>query len=930
MHLRSQYGLAQDPAQELHEITTFFRALCDRSQWTYQAKSLQTLPFTQDDLERTLLCTPKTKSVAPNASPGHIVSGLAPLLAPWLHATLTQLWTQMPQLTIPNLWRDAWILCLPKRSVTSPKDLQCAIGKAVLRVIVRKAMQETHHRFVPWPIFAYLRGRSTEHALMRVHQHLRDVRDQCQHLTHNIWSRHARSVPPRCHGGITLSLDLSNAFDSVDRSHLAIGMNIVQLSEPLQHLLLSWLCPVHYHLQHKGHCSSIPVTRGIRQGCVASPYLWLLWTMAFFTDLQKHKSYEWICSHLSVYADDLISQWSLRTVADFEISLHDIGLLLDLFDAFGLQVSLSKSVILMRLIGSSAKTLHKKHCSWVNSQYCLKIPRNNGTVAFLPIVKTHKYLGSILTYVNPEDATLTYRLKSGKLAFFRLIRFLGRNSQGSRNFKIQLWKQCVVSSYIYALFPCGLTRAGCYRFESAMFQDLRRLANNWSHITHVSHLDLALQLKVQPPLDFLQVRWQEHADRHAQAGAAMHPFDLLSQLDITAHWQQLYTQIAAATCERTPHTTNNPSQSWPCPYCSQTFNLRAILRRHIVTKHPELDTKPSFKPARDAKHGMPQCRHCDKKLNTRNNLRLHIENQWCTSFDPDCQEYEPLCAQPQIRHRILDGRWQTLMADRALCRELTSHCCLCGHWCAQTSSLAAHLKREHGDLLTQSAQFRADVDQHVRWESHCHICEQEVRKTHKCPVAMQLAVLKQHLLATPAELRPEPLHVPTPPAKRRSPFDGAYTDTTPVLAFDARRDCRGGYDLCAHCGSSFKDHVGLRRHIEYGRCSKFDAAKPPQNWILRYQPALHELFQIIHPESWLYDRNFLSRLKQECALCGRLFESAKRLASHLAMDHQQAWTDAMPYADHLLTHYQPLGEAGSSVCSGCTTGHPSSFGPTEQ
>ena len=168
---------------------------------------------------------------------------------------------------------------------------------------------------------------------------------------------------------------------------------------------------------------------------------------------------------------------------------------------------------------------------------------------------------------------------------------------------------------------------------------------------------------------------------------------------------------------------------------------------------------------------------------------------------------------------------------------------------------------------------------------------------------MQLAVLKQHLHATPAELRPEPLALPEPSPKRRSPFDGAYEESVTVPIFDARRDCRGGYDLCAHCGGSFKDHTGLKRHIEYGRCTKFDASKPPQAWILRYQPAIYELFQIVHPESRLYDRDFLLRLKQECVLCGRIFDSAARLAS------QGAWQGAQVYHNHLLEHYQPLGEA---------------------
>ena len=929
VHLRSKTGLAQDPAQELQEITAFFRQLCDQSTWTFEAPPLDAMPFTQAELERALLRTPKTKSVAPKTSPGHIIAGLAPTLAPWLFGALHTLWTQNATLTIPHLWQDAWISCLPKRSVTSPKDLrpialQCAIGKAVLRVIVRKAMAETHAQFVPWPLFAYLRGRSTEHALLRVHQHLRDVRDQCKSLTHTIWNRHAQQSQPRCHGGLTLSLDLSNAFDCVDRGHLAQGMEVVHLSTPLRNLLLSWLCPVHYHLQHKGLSSSIPVTRGIRQGCVASPFLWLLWSMAFLRDLEACRSYEWICKHLSIYADDFISQWAIQTLEDFTQALTDIGLLLDLLDDFRLQVSLSKSVVLMKLVGTSCRKLHKRHCCWVHGQYCLKIPRRNGQDSFLPIVKSHKYLGSILTYVNPEGATLTYRLKCGKLAFFRLIKFLGKTGQCSKAFKLRLWQQCIICSYVYALFPCGLTRTGCYRFESTMFQDMRRLANNWSHITHVSNLELATQLKVEPPLDLLQVRWQEHADRHAHAGEMLHPFDLIRSLDISGHWHSLYIQIASATCDRPNASAPDTSSVWTCPHCPKTFHLRAVLRRHIVAIHPDLDDRPNFVITRDAKHGMPQCRHCNRKLSSRFNLKLHIEQQWCTSFDPNLQEIEPLSAQPSVRHRILEGHWNTLLADRGLCRELAHHCCLCQTWCAQTKSLAAHLKRDHGELLTASIQHRAEIERHVRWDSICHVCENTVQKTHKCPVVIQLAVLKQHAQDTPAELIPESLCPAPALTKRRSPFDGAYAEDVPPT-FDASRDCRGGFDLCVHCGGQFKDHMGLKRHIEYRRCSKFDSSRAPQPWILKFQPALHELFQIVHPESWLYDRDFLLRLKQECVLCGRHFDRAARVATHLEVD----WPSLCVARSSTLCWLPPCALPTSwwSVHVWCLASHPWSSTP---
>ena len=138
VHLRNQYGLAQDPAQELDAIAAFFADLCQGGEWTYSTGPLPDLPFTCEDLEHSLALTPSAKSVAPGTCPGLLVKALAPHLAPWLYELLTNAWTQGTMLHIPPAWRNAWVTCVPKRTIKAPRDirpiaLQCPIGKAVLR-----------------------------------------------------------------------------------------------------------------------------------------------------------------------------------------------------------------------------------------------------------------------------------------------------------------------------------------------------------------------------------------------------------------------------------------------------------------------------------------------------------------------------------------------------------------------------------------------------------------------------------------------------------------------------------------------------------------------------------------------------------------------------------------------------------------------------
>ena len=230
---------------------------------------------------------------------------IATTYAPWLYEVLQGLWQRQPKLTIPQRWRAAWITCVPKRIIEGPKDirpiaLQCPIGKAEFRAIVRQALGHAPAHLQPYPLYAYLPGRSTEHALLQVHQHLRSVREQCQALTDTIWTRKAGHTNPQCRGGLTfISLDLSNAFDTINRKDIAEGMQTIDLPPDLQSLLMQWLTEVTYFVQHKQLSAPIPVTRGIRQGCVASPFLWLMWSIRFL---------EWTLEHLSMYADDIISQ----------------------------------------------------------------------------------------------------------------------------------------------------------------------------------------------------------------------------------------------------------------------------------------------------------------------------------------------------------------------------------------------------------------------------------------------------------------------------------------------------------------------------------------------------------------------------------------------------------------------------------------------
>ena len=162
VHLRSKAGLAQDPEQELQEIANFLAELCRGQEYAPPTGTLDEMPFTCQELEHALRCTPSTKSVAPDSCPGILVKHTADEYAPWLFEALKQMWLCNESIKIPHRWKAAWVICIPKRHISTPRDirpiaLQCPIGKAVLRAIVRKAQEFARPALQPYPVYAYTR-----------------------------------------------------------------------------------------------------------------------------------------------------------------------------------------------------------------------------------------------------------------------------------------------------------------------------------------------------------------------------------------------------------------------------------------------------------------------------------------------------------------------------------------------------------------------------------------------------------------------------------------------------------------------------------------------------------------------------------------------------------------------------------------------------
>ncbi|CAE7941833.1 Pol [Symbiodinium necroappetens] len=185
----------------------------------------------------------------------------------------------------------------------------------------------------------------------------------------------------QCAGGLSISLDLSRAFDGVTRSHIYQAMQANQVPQDVITIVQQLHKDAQYKFQVGDIKGSTVSTNGIKQGCVVAPYLWNFFTLAFLTLLQQQRSLEWIQRVLSLFADDVWGAWLITSKTDFELAIQDAG------------------------------NIRRAHTFMKAGQLHLKL-HVCGTERSIPIKDQHEYLGTIVTYNNRLDRNMTHRIKA--------------------------------------------------------------------------------------------------------------------------------------------------------------------------------------------------------------------------------------------------------------------------------------------------------------------------------------------------------------------------------------------------------------------------------------------------------------------------------------------------------------------------------------
>ena len=413
------------------------------------------------------------------------------MVAPWVCRELTHSWSTLP-LAVPGSCSDVDLALIlkPDKSGAKPGDwASCPLGKKMLSCILAPHVPSILEQITCFPQYAYQSGRSQYDALRKAFSHCAAARAELSKHHKNLHDQHAGNSQIPLFGSLMITLDLSQAFDRVPRELLHQGMCDLQLPPDLIAIVMSWHSHIQYTVHHAGESRSFAATRGIRQGCSASPLLWIIFSHAISRRLECSIGARQLNRMLTIFADDYHAAGMFESLHELEQFLNCVVVLFKVLKSFGMAVSDTKSQAVLALRGALSNSIRKRFARKGPDGPFLRIPLLDGALC-IPLVSQFRYLGVQLSYTSFENATLTYRLDKGKAAFGRLGTVLkGRHHLASAQ-RIHLWRACVWSTMSYGL-TCGVTLAGHKTLETLVVRHIRAILRLPAHLTQTTNSEVA-------------------------------------------------------------------------------------------------------------------------------------------------------------------------------------------------------------------------------------------------------------------------------------------------------------------------------------------------------------------------------------------------------------------------------------------------------
>ena len=279
IQFRAEDGIPLTAAQEAKRIGDYFRCLYKSSCPEDLPSTHWSPPFSRSELCTALMRLPQGKALPSWLAPAPLWALAADALTEVVLPAL-QGWQENMQEPMPGRWSRS-ALCLlnkPSKPPKQPENLRPIallhpISKCLAVLVADRLRPHVQALATRYPQFAYIGQRSVEDSIERACAHCAAARKVLAGQKYNLFERREGHKSGHCKGGLTLSLDLSRAFDCLPRSVLRDALIFAGVAPELMDLILHIHRQSSLLIQHKEHDIPVALHSGVRQGCGLAPCL---------------------------------------------------------------------------------------------------------------------------------------------------------------------------------------------------------------------------------------------------------------------------------------------------------------------------------------------------------------------------------------------------------------------------------------------------------------------------------------------------------------------------------------------------------------------------------------------------------------------------------------------------------------------------------